>query len=164
LPYRLRLASAPTKLSSRLVLADLTGDPPLPPDESGDPLPRSPAAGLSVLLVEDQTIIALDTESMLLELGAAHVHAVTTADAALTWLRDAAVDVAVLDIALGHEMSYPVGDMLLARDTPFVFTTGYGDTSVMPAQFSKVPVVHKPYTANELASALTHCLSGRRQG
>jgi DNA-binding NtrC family response regulator len=117
---------------------------------------------LNVLLVEDQTIIALDTETMLCDLGAASVTSFTTAETALSWLADAQADVGVLDIGLGTEMSYPVGDLLLQKGIPFLFTTGYGDTHQIPPRFAGVPVVHKPYSIEGLAEALERCLKRMR--
>jgi CheY-like chemotaxis protein len=117
---------------------------------------------LHVLLVEDQTIIALDTESMLTELGASSVQSFTTPDAALAWLQSAQADVAVLDIALGALTSYPVADILQERGIPFLFTTGYGDTRFIPERYALVPVVHKPYGAEALAEGLALCLKPRR--
>lgn len=111
-----------------------------------------------MLLVEDQTIIALDTESMLSELGAASIQSFTTAEAALAWIADATADVGVLDIALGSTTSYPVADLLAQRGIPFVFTTGYGDSHHIPARFAAVPIVHKPYGTDTLADAIVRCL------
>jgi DNA-binding NtrC family response regulator len=146
----------------RVWLADKTGLPSHAAGRPGGTTSNAAATGLNVLLVEDQTIIALDTENMLSELGAASVQSFTTAEAALSWLADARADVGVLDIALGKEMSYPVADLLLSRSTPFLFTTGYGDTHHIPPRFAHVPVVHKPYGIEGLAEALERCLVQRR--
>jgi CheY-like chemotaxis protein len=127
---------------------------------SPDPL-RGSGSGLLVLLVEDQTIIALDTELMLAELGAARVQSFTSAIAALEWLSAAQADVAVLDIALGSATSYPVADALADRGIPFVFTTGYGESHLVPPRFSKVPIVQKPYGVESLSEGLTRCLARR---
>lgn len=113
---------------------------------------------MQVLLVEDQTIIALDTEAMLLELGAASVHSFTTADAALACLAAAPIDVGVLDVGLGTGTSFPVADLLAQRAVPFIFTTGYGDSGMFPRRFLDVPVVRKPYVIDALADALVRCL------
>jgi DNA-binding NtrC family response regulator len=114
-----------------------------------------------VLLVEDQTIIALDTESMLLDLGAASVHSFTTVEAALTWLATGHVDVGILDVALGQATSFPVATLLAERGVPFIFTTGYGDSGGFPARFANAPIVRKPYVISALATALESCLKKR---
>jgi DNA-binding NtrC family response regulator len=116
---------------------------------------------LQVILVEDQIIIALDTESMLRDIGAAAVHSFTTSASALAWLADGTADVGVLDVSLGATTSFDVADALQQRGAPFIFTTGYGDYGVIPEQFSGVPIVGKPYTLDALARGLAHCL-GRR--
>ena len=108
--------------------------------------------------MEDQTIIALDTESMLRDLGAVSVDAFTTADAAINWLGNADVDVGVLDVALGGTTSFPVAELLEQRAIPFIFTTGYGDTGMFPERFLTVPIVRKPYVMLSLADAITKCL------
>jgi hypothetical protein len=42
---------------------------------------------------------------------------------------------------------------------PFVFATGFGDLSAVPQGYG-APVVHKPYNASALRSALASALSG----
>jgi DNA-binding NtrC family response regulator len=116
---------------------------------------------MRVVLVEDQTIIALDTEGMLLELGAASVHSFTTVDAAVAWLGSAKIDVGVLDVALGAATSFPVAERLMQLGVPFVFTTGYGDTKMFPAPLLSVPIVRKPYGIEALAEGLAQCLRPR---
>jgi DNA-binding NtrC family response regulator len=118
---------------------------------------------MQVLLVEDQTIIALDTEAMLLDLGAARVHSFTTVDAALTWLAAVQIDIGVLDVSLGPDTSFPVAELLAQRMVPFIFTTGYGDSGMFPRKFLDVPIVRKPYTIEAVARALAMCLQ-RRHG
>ena len=118
---------------------------------------------MHALLVEDQTIIALDTESMLLDLGAVSVQSFTTVDAALTWLAAAKPDIGVLDISLsGSTTSFPVADALQQRTVPFMFTTGYGDSALIPERFLDVPIVRKPYTLQSLADAVAKCMRPRR--
>jgi DNA-binding NtrC family response regulator len=122
-----------------------------------------PADGLHALLVEDQTIIALDTEAMLQELGAASVHSFTTAESAIAWLSAANPDIGVLDISLGAATSFPVADALQQRAVPFIFTTGYGDSGIIPERFLDAPIVRKPYTLVALAEAVTRCLQTRNR-
>jgi CheY-like chemotaxis protein len=139
-----------------------------PPTTGGNDPPASsqlvngrrphPLYGLRALLVEDQTIIALDTESMLLELGAATVHSFTTGDAAIAWLGTAELDVGVLDVSLGSATSFPVAELLVQRAVPFIFTTGYGDSTMFPPHLLNVPIVRKPYAIESLARALVQCL------
>lgn len=135
----------------------------LPPEPEDEPrASRGPADGLHALLVEDQTIIALDTESMLRDLGASSVVSFTTAEAAVGWLANATADIGILDISLGSSTSFPVADALQQLRVPFVFTTGYGDSGNIPDRFLDVPIVRKPYTIEALADAIAKCLRARR--
>jgi len=81
-------------------------------------------AGLLALVVEDQPLIALDTESMLADIGASSVASFSSADHALLWLQSGAPGVAVLDVNLGGTSSFAVADELSLRGIPFAFTTG----------------------------------------
>jgi DNA-binding NtrC family response regulator len=122
-----------------------------------------PISGKHVLLVEDQTIIALDTEGMLLDLGAASVRSFTTANDALAWLATVRIDVGVLDVSLGDATSFPIAELLAEQRTPFIFTTGYGDSGMIPKAFADVPIVRKPYLLEGLSRALSKCLAERSQ-
>ncbi|MCP2082244.1 UNVERIFIED_ORG: DNA-binding response OmpR family regulator [Methylorubrum zatmanii] len=62
-------------------------------------------------------------------------------------------DIAVLDINIRGEMSYPLADVLRERGVPFIFATGY-DLDVMPEKFSYVPRLQKPFHAKELVRVL----------
>ena len=99
-----------------------------------------------VLLVEDEYMIAQDMAYELEELGTEVLGPVASVAAALR-LVDAedTIDRAFLDINLGGERVYRVADLLLARGTPIVFTTGYDD-SVIPPRYADVPRYGKPVT------------------
>jgi CheY-like chemotaxis protein len=115
-------------------------------------------SGKHALLVEDQTLIALDTEMLLRELGAAAVDAFTNVESALGWLASATPDVGVLDINLGVSSSFSVASELQRRQRPFIFTTGYGEGVEIPDEFVEVEIVRKPYTREALAAAFAICL------
>lgn len=120
--------------------------------------PPKSLAGLSVLLVEDQMLIALDTEMLLLELGVAKVETFTTAAEALSWLASGTPDVGILDINLRVDTSFAIAEVLQRRMIPFVFTTGYGHSLMVPEAFSGISIVHKPYTRDALVWSLHTCL------
>jgi hypothetical protein len=52
-------------------------------------------------------------------------------------------DAGIIDVNLGGEFVYPVADVLVARDIPFVFVTGYGVESI-ENRFAHVPIIKKP--------------------
>ena len=67
------------------------------------------------------------------------------------------IDVAVLDVNLNGEMSYPIADALAARGVPFVFVTGY-DKDRMLDGYRCFPVLQKPFHRSELSDTLAKML------
>ncbi len=114
--------------------------------------------GLKVLVVEDHLVIAMDTESMLQDIGAAQIETAATAAEALDKLGGFNVDIAVLDVNLGSGTSLPVAEELYKRNIPFVIATGYGDTSMLPSVMANTPYVQKPYEPTALMAAITQAL------
>jgi CheY-like chemotaxis protein len=110
--------------------------------------------GLSVLLVEDQSLIALDTEDLLRRLGAKDVRLSPDATHALLTLGSFRPDAAVLDFNLGEETSEKIADHLVALGIPFVFSTGYGDNVLIPEHLRGIPVVRKPASLKTMASQI----------
>jgi len=53
-----------------------------------------------------------------------------------------------------------VADALAARNVPFIFATGYGDGAIFLKDHAQVPVIKKPYGAEEIAKVLA-ALDGR---
>lgn len=105
-----------------------------------------------VLLVEDESLVALLAEDILVEAGYEVVLCMTLHDA-LSQAGQAEVEVAVLDINLGGAMSYPVADMLRARGIPFVFATGYGVAGLRD-DLKSAPVIQKPYSPATLIGSV----------
>ncbi len=110
--------------------------------------------GSSVLIVEDQLVIALEAEDMLRELGATSLTTVGTAADALTAIDASPPDFVVLDVNLGSSNSLAVADELKLRNIPFVFATGYGDSVMIPDPLRDVYIVRKPYTSEALEQGL----------
>ncbi|CAO4153154.1 CheY chemotaxis protein or a CheY-like REC (Receiver) domain [Methylorubrum thiocyanatum] len=113
--------------------------------------------GRRVLLVEDESLVAMLAEDMLLDFGCEVVVAMRL-DKALEYARAEEFDLAVLDVNLGDARSYPVADLLFERCTPFLFATGYGRQGLEDA-YQAVPVLQKPYQAAPLAHLLSHLLT-----
>ncbi|BCM81889.1 sensory transduction regulatory protein [Methylobacterium indicum] len=114
--------------------------------------------GRRVLLVEDESLVAMLAEDMLLDLGCEVVVAMRL-DQALAQARTQPFDLAVLDVNLGDARSYPVADLLRQSGVPFLFATGYGRQGVDPA-YQAAPVMQKPYRMAELAALLAGLLAG----
>lgn len=112
------------------------------------------------LLVEDSEIIALDTEDMLLDLGYKTVTIARTCAEAFAVLDQHRPTVAVLDVNLDRETSFPVAERLAADGIPFVFATGYGMHAHFPESLVGRPVVSKPYSPDSMRRALEKAATG----
>ena len=86
---------------------------------------NSVLSGRRVLVMEDEMLVAWALEDMLADLGCIVVGPAARVDKALALLHAEAVDLAMLDVNLNGQRSYPVADALAAKGVPFVFLTGY---------------------------------------
>nr|CAD6629942.1 response regulator [arsenite-oxidising bacterium NT-25] len=112
---------------------------------------------IKVLLVEDEGFVALMIEDMLEDLGCEVVASVARLKEACSIASTAELDLAVLDINLGGERSFPVAIILQERGVPFMFSTGYGAVG-LPAELSASPVLTKPFSAKALEEMLVFAL------
>lgn len=110
--------------------------------------------GLSVLVVEDQSLIALDTEDMLRRLGAKEVRLAPTVEDALQEIEATPPDLAVLDFNLGDMTSEAVANLLVERNIPFVFTTGYSDRAMISSHLRHILIARKPVNDVSIAKLL----------
>ena len=100
-------------------------------------------AGGSIMLVEDEAIVALAVNDALTDMGFSVVGPFSRISDACRALRDNQVDAAILDINLAGETVYSLAEMLTSRKIPFVFATGYGAESI-EARFEHIAVLQKP--------------------
>ena len=115
--------------------------------------------GLRVFVVEDETLVAMQLEDMLLDLGCATAGmAMRVSRACEMLLRDGAPDVAILDVNIAGEKVFPVAELLRDMQVPIIFATGYGRSGV-PEVWHDRPILQKPYTENEIAEALLLALT-----
>ena len=112
---------------------------------------NSPA---DVLIVEDDPIIAIDFEDRLLGFGVTSVRTVASVAQALAAITKRAPDFALLDVELIREKSFAIAERLAALKIPFVFVTGYGAETSIPAQFAARPRLEKPCSSDALEAAL----------
>jgi len=107
--------------------------------------------GLRILLVEDEMLVCMDLEDMLRELGCVVVGPAARVTQALDIIEREPIDLAMLDINLGRETSYPIAERLAALGIPYFFSTGY--SKIEPA-FEDRPRLQKPFSEHQLSSLL----------
>ena len=120
---------------------------------------QSELSGRRVLVVEDESRIAMLIGDVLEDLGCEVVALASRVDEALEKVASLDFEVALLDVNLNGEPSYPVADELAARGMPFVLATGYGAARI-PAQLKHAPVLQKPFLRADLERALLTALAG----
>ena len=109
----------------------------------------------SILVIEDEPLIAMMLEDFLDTLGHKVVDTVETVEAALARIEEGGFDVAIVDVHLRDgEKVWPVADRLASAGLPFVLATG-GHIEPPPAEHATVPVLAKPYTIDAIDPALT---------
>lgn len=112
-------------------------------------------AGVRVLLVEDETLVAMLLEDMISDLGGTVVGSASRVAQALDLLADGRgrIDLAVLDVNLGGEEAFPIATALAERGVPFAFSTGYGNSG-LPEIWRNRPTLQKPFTQEQVISVL----------
>jgi CheY-like chemotaxis protein len=147
----------PTGLQAELVIPEshLVASADMAPTQA-IAVPNTSAVlhGLDVLLVEDQALIAMDTEDTLRKLGAAKVRLAANVARSIIEIEGARPDFAILDFNLGNETSTEIAETLRSLKVPFLFVTGYGDNVVIPEHLKQVPIVRKPVSATSLAARI----------
>ena len=111
-----------------------------------------------VLLVEDDSLVAMLVEDMLDELDFAFAGNPGRVAEALAAVKAGGFDVAILDLNLAGERVYPVADALIDIGRPFVFATGYGAAEIAEA-YRRWPVAAKPFRLDDLDTALKAALA-----
>jgi DNA-binding response OmpR family regulator len=106
-----------------------------------------------VLVVEDEMMIAMMLEDMLADMGHEVVGVAPNLKTALVMAQGEQFDVAILDINLAGERSFPVAEVLRTRGLPFLFATGYG-TLGLEDPFREVHTLKKPFQMTDLARAI----------
>jgi CheY-like chemotaxis protein len=110
-------------------------------------------AGTRVLVVEDEALISMMLEDFLTEIGCEVVATAARLSDAVEKARTVAMDIAVLDVNLAGQVSYPVAEILRQRAIPFLFATGYG-TDGLPENLRGAQVLSKPFMLEQLSKAL----------
>jgi light-regulated signal transduction histidine kinase (bacteriophytochrome)/CheY-like chemotaxis protein len=119
-----------------------------------------PLRDATVLLLEDNFIVALEAEEILRALGAVAVHTASTIAGAAQFLAAERLDFAVLDINLGFETSLDFAARLNSARIPYVFASGYGDNINLGGVNSSILTVSKPYDLDQLKLAISATLDG----
>lgn len=115
-----------------------------------------------ILVVEDESVVALDIQKQLESLGYGDVCSVRSADRALAIASSSPLDLALLDIHIEGTMDgVELGKVLRMRyDTPIVYLTAFADSTTIHRAKHTEPYGYliKPVDQRELRSAVAMAL------
>src|SRR6185369_3042012 len=98
-------------------------------------MPRPMTASRSILIVEDEPLIAMMLEDFIQSIGHRVSGNCDSVSAALKEIEKSEFDLAILDVNLKGESVWPVAAELRRKGTPFVLATG-GYVDPPPAEFA----------------------------
>jgi DNA-binding response OmpR family regulator len=111
-----------------------------------------PLARKSILIIEDEPLVALDVHGAVSAAGASIISAASETEA-ISLIGHADISAAIVDIGLGAHNAAGVCRRLERRRTPFLFYTGYTRARLL-TEWPNVPVLEKPARPQEIVTAL----------
>ena len=115
----------------------------------------------TVMIVEDEVLVAMDLEAMLDGYGYGVLGPVATVEQALALLNQERPDAALLDVSLkGNEWSSPVADALREAGIPYLLMSAYGPSELEASGLLKgTQNLGKPVVERQLVEALADVLT-----
>ena len=112
-------------------------------------------AGIKVFVAEDEELVLMLVEDILADYGCQMMATATKLSEALEIVADSSlcVDVAILDVNLGANSSFPVAEVLAQREVPFVFATG-SSAGDLPEAWRSRPTLQKPFVYDDVGRVL----------
>ena len=115
-------------------------------------------AGRRVLIVEDESLVAMLLETILEDMGCVPVGPASTVDEGLQMVAEGErIDAALLDVNVAGRQVFPIAEALRERGVPFVFSTGYGEGG-LPDEWRGLPTLQKPFTEAAVRDALMNAM------
>ena len=111
------------------------------------------ASSLSILLVEDEPLIAMMMEDIVETLGHRVAGTCDTVSGALEAIERGGFDLAILDVRLRDGISWPVADALADGGHRYILATG-GHVEAPPVRHAGAPVLAKPFTIDDLSAQI----------
>lgn len=115
--------------------------------------------GRRVLVIEDESLVAMLLETILDDMGCSVVGPESNIDDGLrSAIHEATLDAALLDVNVAGREVFPVAEALKTRGVPFVFSTGYGEAG-LPEHWRGHPTIQKPFTEAAIREALMKAMN-----
>jgi len=107
----------------------------------------------SVLVVEDEALIACDLQHILESSGYRVIGPAASLARGLELIKDETPDLALLDVNLGDTTSYALADALTARKCKVIFVSGHSRSWISKGH-RPLRVVEKPFLPDELLATV----------
>jgi two-component SAPR family response regulator len=107
---------------------------------------------LNILIVEDETLVAMDLEMMIIKIVPA-VIVIEASVASTKKVLHEALDFAFLDVDVTNGKTFEIAEILERQHVPFVFISGSRQDQ-LPFELRSVPFIPKPFHAAQIEHAL----------
>jgi len=112
----------------------------------------------SILIVEDEPLIAMMLEDFIMSLGHDVRESCDSVSGALAAVEQGGFHLAILDVNLKGEHVWPVAWALKAKGIPFVLASG-GHVEPPPGEFRDAALIEKPYTIDRVTPIIDAALA-----
>ena len=117
--------------------------------------------GISVLLVEDEALVAIDVKAIIEMAGGRVIGPAYSLGQGFNCIDRGRIDCAVLDVNLHHETVFALADALVDRGTPIIFLSAHS-LKVAPPRHRERRLVRKPFNTATLIQAIRTAVTGSR--
>jgi DNA-binding response OmpR family regulator len=118
-------------------------------------------SGHRIVILEDDYYQAQDCRQLLEAAGAKVIAISATIPDLPALLEEGRIDAVLIDINLGHGLSFDFARELKAKGIPFVFLTGY-DAAMLPDDLAGSGYLTKPADAARIKAALARAAEDAR--
>jgi PAS domain S-box-containing protein len=151
---RLLLKSKPGKGTTAILLLPIAGMEAVPPTIVPDSAPAPETRQLTVLAVDDDSLVLMNTGALLEDLGHRVFEAISGDEALGIFDRESGIDLVITDQVMPNMTGIQLAEQIRARrpNIPIILATGYGE---LPIHLGiSVRKLGKPFGQSDLARAV----------
>lgn len=116
--------------------------------------------GRRILVLEEHEPVAVVLAAILKNLGYEMVGPASRIDDAIALAISEPIDAAILDVAIGGEVTFAVANELISKGIPYAFVSG-NKTPASIQRYVPVSIITKPYSAEHIRQVLSDLLNTR---
>lgn len=124
-------------------------------------VPGTERVAPTVLIMEDEFIVALDLSDITQDLGFSVDGPFATVAEGLRSVAQHTPDAAILDVQLADGEVFPLADYLMKMGVPIIFHSGHADNSQLKGRYPDARSAGKPCAAELIASYLVQVTASR---